>query len=158
GAVRALEVAQHHRFADERDLAMEARHRRVVDHQIARRMGADDHALARRHEALPGVGAGGHEEHHAPHVGAVALVAARGQRRAPAVEATRADGIDARLGESGRGLVAVATAHVSPLYRSAVYSTTSLSPALRPKVSGWYISSALAGATTNVPGVVARVT
>jgi hypothetical protein len=36
------------------------------------------------------------------------------------------------------------------------YCTTTLSEALRPKVSGEYISSALAGGTTNVPGVVAR--
>jgi hypothetical protein len=30
--------------------------------------------------------------------------------------------------------------------------------ALRPKVSGWYISSAFAGGTTKVPGVVALAT
>ena len=28
----------------------------------------------------------------------------------------------------------------------------------RPKISGWYISSTLAGGTTNTPGVVARTT
>lgn len=36
------------------------------------------------------------------------------------------------------------------------YSTTTRSVPLRPKVSGWYISSALAGGTTKLPGVVAR--
>lgn len=36
------------------------------------------------------------------------------------------------------------------------YSTNTRSPALRPKVSGMYISSALAGGTTKLPGVVAR--
>ena len=34
--------------------------------------------------------------------------------------------------------------------------TTTRSDALRPKVSGVYISSALVGGTTNSPGVVAR--
>ena len=38
------------------------------------------------------------------------------------------------------------------------YSTFTKSVPVRPKVSGWYISSALAGGTTNWPGVVARVT
>jgi len=38
------------------------------------------------------------------------------------------------------------------------YSTTMRSLAPRPKVSGWYISSAFGGGTTNVPGVVARAT
>ena len=38
------------------------------------------------------------------------------------------------------------------------YSTTSMSVPLRPNVSGEYISSALAGGTTNEPGVVARAT
>jgi hypothetical protein len=38
------------------------------------------------------------------------------------------------------------------------YSTMTMSPPLRPKTSGEYISSALAGGTTNVPGVVARAT
>ena len=33
---------------------------------------------------------------------------------------------------------------------------TTRSPALRPNVSGMYISSALAGGTTKLPGVVAR--
>jgi hypothetical protein len=36
------------------------------------------------------------------------------------------------------------------------YSTTTRSVAPRPKVSGWYISSAFGGGTTNAPGVVAR--
>lgn len=39
----------------------------------------------------------------------------------------------------------------------APYSTTTQSLLLRPNTSGEYISSALAGGTTNVPGVVARV-
>src|SRR5262249_26010481 len=39
-----------------------------------------------------------------------------------------------------------------------LHSTTTLSPPLRPNVSGLYISSALVGGTTNVPGVVARAT
>lgn len=39
-----------------------------------------------------------------------------------------------------------------------VYSTLTKSVPVRPKVSGAYISSALAGGTTNCPGVVARVT
>jgi hypothetical protein len=38
----------------------------------------------------------------------------------------------------------------------AAYSTISQSLPLRPKTSGEYISSALDGGTTNVPGVVAR--
>ena len=38
------------------------------------------------------------------------------------------------------------------------YSITTRSVFPRPKVSGWYISSALAGGTTNTPGVVARAT
>ena len=38
------------------------------------------------------------------------------------------------------------------------YSTITQSLPLRPKTSGEYISSALAGGTTNVPGVVARAT
>ncbi len=38
------------------------------------------------------------------------------------------------------------------------YSTTRTSLALRPKVSGEYISSAFAGGTMKRPGVVARVT
>src|SRR5262249_40812758 len=38
------------------------------------------------------------------------------------------------------------------------YSTTTRSVAPRPKVSGWYISSAFGGGTTKVPGVVARAT
>ena len=38
------------------------------------------------------------------------------------------------------------------------YSTITLSLLLRPKTSGEYISSALAGGTTKVPGVVARAT
>src|SRR5215510_15729555 len=38
------------------------------------------------------------------------------------------------------------------------YSTTTRSVAPRPKVSGWYISSAFDGGTTNTPGVVARAT
>ncbi len=38
------------------------------------------------------------------------------------------------------------------------YSTISQSLPLRPKTSGEYISSALAGGTTKVPGVVARAT
>ena len=38
------------------------------------------------------------------------------------------------------------------------YSTITRSLALLPKVSGWYISSALAGGTTKLPGVVARAT
>lgn len=36
------------------------------------------------------------------------------------------------------------------------YSTITRSPALRPNVSGAYISSAFAGGTTKFPGVVAR--
>jgi len=36
------------------------------------------------------------------------------------------------------------------------YSTITRSLGPRPKVSGWYISSAFGGGTTNVPGVVAR--
>jgi hypothetical protein len=36
------------------------------------------------------------------------------------------------------------------------YSTTTRSVPLRPKTSGEYISSALAGGTMNSPGVVAR--
>jgi len=38
------------------------------------------------------------------------------------------------------------------------YSTITTSLPLRPKTSGEYISSALAGGTMNVPGVVARAT
>ncbi len=38
------------------------------------------------------------------------------------------------------------------------YSMTTRSLGPRPKVSGSYISSALAGGTTKVPGVVARAT
>src|SRR5882672_7966410 len=38
------------------------------------------------------------------------------------------------------------------------YSITTRSVAPRPKVSGWYISSAFVGGTTNTPGVVARAT
>jgi hypothetical protein len=38
------------------------------------------------------------------------------------------------------------------------YSTITQSLLLRPKTSGEYISSTLAGGTTNVPGVVARAT
>jgi hypothetical protein len=38
------------------------------------------------------------------------------------------------------------------------YSTITQSLLLRPKTSGEYISSALAGGTTNIPGVVARAT
>ena len=38
------------------------------------------------------------------------------------------------------------------------YSTTTMSVAPRPKVSGLYISSAFVGGTTNRPGVVARAT
>lgn len=38
------------------------------------------------------------------------------------------------------------------------YSTITQSLALRPNTSGEYISSALAGGTTKVPGVVARAT
>ena len=38
------------------------------------------------------------------------------------------------------------------------HSTITLSVPPRPKVSGWYISSAFAGGTTNTPGVVARAT
>src|SRR5262249_24320187 len=38
------------------------------------------------------------------------------------------------------------------------YSTTTRSVAPRPKVSGWYLSSAFDGGTTNTPGVVARAT
>ncbi len=37
-----------------------------------------------------------------------------------------------------------------------LYSTTTQSLPLLPNTSGEYISSALAGGTTNVPGVVAR--
>ncbi len=40
----------------------------------------------------------------------------------------------------------------------ATYSTITQSLALRPKTSGEYISSALEGGTTKVPGVVARAT
>lgn len=40
--------------------------------------------------------------------------------------------------------------------RASFHWTTTRSDALLPKVSGWYISSALAGGTTNSPGVVAR--
>jgi hypothetical protein len=50
-----------------------------------------------------------------------------------------------------RGLV-----HESPVF--AIYSTFTKSVPVRPKVSGWYISSALAGGATKVPGVVARAT
>lgn len=39
-----------------------------------------------------------------------------------------------------------------------VYSTITQSLLPRPKTSGEYISSALAGGTMNVPGVVARAT
>ena len=42
--------------------------------------------------------------------------------------------------------------------RDRRYSTITRSLAPRPKVSGMYISSALVGGTTNVPGVVARAT
>jgi hypothetical protein len=38
------------------------------------------------------------------------------------------------------------------------YSTITLSVPPRPNVSGWYISSAFGGGTTNTPGVVARAT
>ena len=38
------------------------------------------------------------------------------------------------------------------------HSTTTRSLAERPKISGWYISSAFVGGTTKLPGVVARVT
>lgn len=38
------------------------------------------------------------------------------------------------------------------------YSMTTRSVFPLPKVSGWYISSALAGGTTKTPGVVARAT
>ena len=39
-----------------------------------------------------------------------------------------------------------------------LHSTTTRSVAPRPKVSGWYISSAFGGGTTKEPGVVARAT
>ena len=41
---------------------------------------------------------------------------------------------------------------------AVAYSTITQLLLLRPKTSGEYISSALAGGTTNVPGVVARAT
>ena len=44
---------------------------------------------------------------------------------------------------------------VNPNSHSSRASTTTQSVPLRPNVSGAYISSALAGGTTNVPGVVA---
>jgi hypothetical protein len=46
----------------------------------------------------------------------------------------------------------------SPALLELVYSTITQSLLLRPKTSGEYISSALAGGTTKVPGVVARAT
>jgi hypothetical protein len=46
----------------------------------------------------------------------------------------------------------------SPQGEAVRYSTITQSLALRPKTSGEYISSALAGGTTKVPGVVARAT
>jgi len=44
------------------------------------------------------------------------------------------------------------------LRRLCAYSTITQSLLLRPKTSGEYISSALAGGATKVPGVVARAT
>jgi pimeloyl-ACP methyl ester carboxylesterase len=49
----------------------------------------------------------------------------------------------------------------APIFVSTIplsYSTITRSLALRPKTSGEYISSALAGGTTKSPGVVARAT
>jgi hypothetical protein len=46
----------------------------------------------------------------------------------------------------------------SPRPSSIRYSTLTRSALLRPKVSGEYISSALAGGVTKLPGVVARAT
>lgn len=53
------------------------------------------------------------------------------------------------------GGVAIFTSPTGPT-RSTAHSTITRSLPLRPKVSGAYISSALAGGTTNTPGVVAR--
>jgi hypothetical protein len=46
--------------------------------------------------------------------------------------------------------------YFKPFFKMS-YSITTRSLPLRPNTSGEYISSALAGGTTNVPGVVARV-
>ena len=58
------------------------------------------------------------------------------------------------LFQSGTPTVAPAL----PPPQTAGYSTITRSVPPRPKVSGWYISSAFGGGTTNVPGVVARAT
>ena len=52
----------------------------------------------------------------------------------------------------------LATPLPPPRGGTPIYSTTTRSPPERPKVSGVYISSALAGGTTKSPGVVARAT
>ena len=50
------------------------------------------------------------------------------------------------------------TRSADSFWPAATYSTITQSLPLRPNTSGEYISSALAGGTTNVPGVVARAT
>ena len=68
---------------------------------------------------------------------------------------------DSELTSRGKALRAPEARRAFPTDREAspsLYSTTMRSLAPRPKVSGAYISSALAGGTTKVPGVVARAT
>jgi hypothetical protein len=66
------------------------------------------------------------------------------------------------LGKTHRLSQVVLTGNAHPRLRvggfCGDYSTFTKSVPVRPKVSGWYISSAFAGGTTNCPGVVARAT
>src|SRR5262249_29599404 len=60
--VQAAEVAQEQPPARRADLAVEARDRRVVEHEIGRVVGADHRPLARRGEGRPRVRPGDDEQ------------------------------------------------------------------------------------------------
>lgn len=63
-----------------------------------------------------------------------------------------------RSGSTGLTIVCIPSNWQDFGWCGEAHSTTTISPAERPKVSGEYISSALAGGATNRPGVVASAT
>ncbi len=64
--------------------------------------------------------------------------------------------IIARLASLGNRRAIRAHLYLLSMFAAPAYFTVTESLPLRPKTSGEYISSALAGGTMNMPGVVAR--
>ncbi len=85
-------------------------------------------------------------------------IAIRYNRRARRVHAEVSRAFDSCLCDTLRNPACTLRALQLKTFVFFCYSTITRSVAPRPKVSGWYISSAFGGGTTKTPGVVARAT